>query len=91
MEMMYAQAFNILPGLEKLILIPGMFLNLILEQIENKARANTIHRQCTASVFPSRRRSIGHRLRSIFCGVLHRLAETAPRLLFATDALECLV
>jgi hypothetical protein len=43
-----------------------MFLNLILEQIENKARANTIRGRCTASVFPSR-------LRSIFCGFLHRL------------------
>jgi hypothetical protein len=72
MEMMYAQAFNILPGLEKPILIPGMFLNLILEQIENKARANTIHSRCPASVFPSRLRSIGHRRRSIFRGFLHR-------------------
>jgi len=50
---MYAQAFNILPGLEKPILIPGMFLNLILEQIENKARANTIHRQCNRERLPA--------------------------------------
>jgi hypothetical protein len=58
MEMMYAQAFNILPGLEKPILIPGMFLNLILEQIENKARANMIHGRYTASVFRNRLRAL---------------------------------
>jgi hypothetical protein len=33
-----------------------------------------IRGHCTASVFPSRLRSICHRLRSIFCGFLHRLA-----------------
>jgi hypothetical protein len=70
MEMMYAQAFNILPGLEKPILIPGMFLNLILEQIENKTRANTIHGRCTASVFWNRLRALvtaGAAFSAVFC------------------------
>jgi hypothetical protein len=72
--MMYAQAFNILPGLEKPILIPGMFLNLILEQIENKASKYNPPPVQPRAPSPRRLRRIGHRRRSIFCGFFYKLA-----------------